>query len=255
MYQVFGSRSLIYWWGVLTATIFVKDWLASLAKLFHDPNVINSTKIPFSMLPGLNKWVDDAADYVKKAIDFNPTQEIAKIGPVSIPGWALAVLLGIVLIVIAVQMYMRALNSPAWYDDFITLFALYVILRLEGHTVGSTKLPVLDWFRALIENQAVTFFILLILMLVLSFFGEGLRSVRAFWRALLEALLLTLFMYPRQAADLIGLALDTLAQFGGALLLPENFPFAVAWGVIGMLLALQRLTTPEGAGSKAPAKE
>jgi len=137
---------------------------------------------------------------------------------------------------------------------------LYVILRFEGHIVSSTSLPLTDAFKALFENQAVTFFLIVGLLLGLSFVGEGVHSKRAFWRALIAALIISLFMFPVETSNVLGFGVDALAQFGAALSLPANLPFAVAWGVIGMVLAINRLMTPEnlvggGGGGRAAKRE
>lgn len=148
-------------------------------------------------------------------------------------------------------MYIRALRSPSWFDDFFTLFILYIILRLEGHIISQTGLPLQDWFKALVDNQAISFFLILFLLLMLTFAGEGLRSKRSFWRALLAAMVVALFIYPSETASVLGSIIQALAFFGESLLKPENLPFEIAWGVIGMILAIHRLTTPEAAVGKA----
>lgn len=245
MSEVFGIRSIIYWWGLLTATVFIKDWLRQLADFVRQPDMFVPSKIPFNVLPGLNDAIDNASTYMKTAVQFDPSQIIATVGPIAIPSWSIALILGLVLVVVGVRLYVRALRTEAWYDDFLTLFLLYVILRFEGHIISSTSLPLTDAFKALFQNQAVSFFLIVGLLLGLSFVGEGVHSKRAFWRALIAALIISLFMFPIATATILGAAVDALAQFGAALSLPANLPFAVAWGVFGMALAINRLTTPE----------
>lgn len=50
MGEVFSARSLIYWWGMLTASAFINDWLNSLATLLNS-NTFSKEKIPFNILP------------------------------------------------------------------------------------------------------------------------------------------------------------------------------------------------------------
>jgi hypothetical protein len=88
---------------------------------------------------------------------------------------------------------------------------------------------------------------LFFLLLGLSFIGEGVRSKRAFWRALFEAVLLSLLMFPEQTSNALGYVIGGLALFGGGLGSAQNWPFAIFWGVVGMFLAVQRLTTQEAA--------
>lgn len=252
MGEVFSVRSLVYWWGFLTASAFIHEWLGKLAELLQDDTTFNRGKVPFSMLPGLNDWIDGAADYIKKAVDFKPDQVIATLGPVTIAGWVLAVFLGLLLIGLGVRLYLRALKSSSWFDDFFTLLVLYIILRFEGHIIGQTNLPVQGWFTGLVENQAISFFIILFLLLGLSFVGEGLKSKRAFWRALIAANLVGLFIYPSETANVLGYVVRAMEFFGKSLSTAQNLPFTITWGVIGMILAIHRLTTPEAAvGGKA----
>lgn len=252
MSEVFSVRSLIYWWGMLTASAFIQEWLAGLAKLLQDPETFNKEKIPFNMMPGLNSWIDGAAEYVKVAVNFDPGQTIATIGPLTVSGWVVAVLLGLILISFGVRLYIRALRSHQWFDDLFTLFVLYIILRFEGHIISQTGLPIQDWFKALLDNQFISFFLIILLLLMLSFAGEGLRSKRAFWRALGAAVLISLFIYPSEMASILGYIVQALAFFGASLTTQQNLPFTIAWGVIGMILAIHRLTTPEAAvGGKA----
>ncbi len=257
MGELFSIRSLVYWWGMLTATAFVKDWLVNLGKLLTDGKTFTPDKVPFNLVPGLNAAIDSAADYIRTAISFKPDQIIATIGPLVVQGWVLAVVLGLVLIGLGVRLYLHALRSPAWYDDFLTLFVLYIILRLEGHIVGQTGLPLQGWFKALVDNQAVPFVIIIILLLSLSFAGEGLRSKRAFWRALIAAVVVALFIYPSQTASALGYVVNGLVFLGNSLTnTRDNMTFIVAWGLIGMILAIHRLTTPEAeVGGRAAARE
>ncbi len=257
MGELFSIRSLVYWWGMLTATAFIKDWLKALSTVLTDGKTFTPDKVPFNLVPSLNATIDNAADYIRKAIDFKPQQIIATIGPLAIPGWALALVLGLVFIGLGVRLYLHALRSPAWYDDFLTLFVLYIILRLEGHIVGQTGLPLQDWFKALVNNQAVPFVIIIILLLSLSFAGEGLRSKRAFWRALIAAAVVALFIYPSQTASVLGRIVDGLTFLGESLTnTKDNMTFIVVWGVVGMILAIHRLMTPEAeVGGRAAARD
>jgi hypothetical protein len=249
MAEVFGLRSLVYWWGVFTATVFIKDWLLQLAAFLLDPKSFSKDKFPFNMLPGLNSWIDGAANYIRDHIQFEPAQVIAGSGALTIYGWMLATAVGLILIGIALALYIRALNTSTWLDDFLALGVVYVVLRIEGHIVSLAALPIQNWFRNLVDQPGTAFLIMMTLLLFLVFFGEGFRSKRAFWRGLLEGGLVALFMFPSETAVVLGYVVRALAQFGASLNLPANAPFAIVWGLVGMALAFQRLTTQEAAGS------
>jgi hypothetical protein len=249
MSEVFGVRSLLYWWGVLTATVFVKDWLKQLAEFFKTSNTFTPDKIPFNIVPGVNSWIDGAADYIRVTIKFKPNDSLLTVGTFSVPSFVLAFLAGLILIGIATALVVRAIKSPVWFDDFIALAVMYVVLRLVGHVIAlATSLPFANSFRDFVNNPFAAYMVIMVLLLLLTFLGEGFQSKRAFWRALIAGSLLSLFMYPREISIVFGYILDALSQFGVGLASPTNVPFAVAWGVVGMVLALQRLATSESGG-------
>jgi hypothetical protein len=251
MAEVFGLRSLIYWWGFFTATVFVHDWLTQLSVFLLAPNNFSPDKFPFNMRPGLDSWIDGAANYIRDQIKFDPTQVIAGSGSLTIYGWMLAVAVGLLFIGIAIALYIRALSTATWLDDFLALAVVYVVLRIEGHIVSLAALPIQNWFRGFVDNPGTAFLTLLALLALLVFFGEGFRSKRAFWRGLLEASLVAVFMFPRETAAAFGYVAQALAQFGESLVTPANAPFAIIWGLIGMALAFQRLTTQESHVTRA----
>ncbi len=247
MSQVFGFRSLVYWWGILSATVFVRDWLQQLVGFLREPTRFVSQNLPFSVVPGINGWIDGVAKYIRDTVKFNPSQIVATIGPVTIQGWVLAVVVGLIFFGAAVGFYIRALKSSSWYDDFLALFVIYVVLRVIGHIVALASLPFATAFRMFVDNPTTAYFVIIILLLGLSFIGEGFRSKRAFWRALIAALLISFLMFPAETARAFSYVVEALAFFGNSLDLKQNAAFAIAWGAIGIGLALQRLTTQEAA--------
>jgi hypothetical protein len=62
---------------------------------------------------------------------------------------------------------------------------------------------------------------------------------------------MSLFMFPRETATVLSYGVDALAQFGAGLSLAANLPFAIIWGLLGMFLALQRLTSQEPLAARA----
>ena len=252
MSEVLGVRSLLYWWGLLTATVFVQDWLRRVANSFKNPDLFTPDKIPFNMLTNLNSWIDGAAEYVRITVKFDPSAPLFTVRSIFIPSYALAFLVGFILIGVAASFVVRALKSSAWLDDFIALIVMYVMLRIVGHVVSlATTLPFADAFRDFVNNPLTAYLAIMVLLLFITFFGEGFQSKRAFWRAIIASSLLSLFMYPREVSSIFGIVLDALALFGAGLSNPANVPFAVAWGLVGMALALHRLAVSEdGRGSR-----
>ncbi len=244
MSEVFSVRSLIYWWAALSSTIFLKDWLKQLANFVRMPGMFIRDKFPFNLVPGINSWIDGAAEYVRSRVGFNPTQPLLT-APIVVPAWMIAIFFAAFLVGLGVALYMRSLRTATWFDDFIALIGIYILLRMVGHTVAIASLPVLDQFRDFVNNPTTSLIILLTLLMLLIFLGEGFRSRRAFWRALIEGTVVAVFMFPAETANAIGFLIQALANLGASLAEPANAPFALLWGLIGVILALQRLTGRE----------
>lgn len=251
MAEIFGVRSLLYWWGVLTATVFVKDWLFQLALFFRTSDTFLPTRIPFNLLPSIDNAIKGVADYIKDTIKFKPDAVLIEIGTTRVQNYVLAILVGLICILFAALLLRRALRSHLWFDDFMALFVMYAVLRVVGHITSLTQtLPLANWFRVFADSKEAAYIVLMIVLLFLIFFGEGFQSKRAFWRAVIASFILSLFIYPQQVASYFGEFLGALALFGASLLDLKNIPFAITWGIIGMLLALYRLATPESMPSE-----
>lgn len=241
MRDVFGSRNWVFWWAALTSTVFLKDWLPTIATFFRDSGFFSPTTFPFSLVSGLNAWLDNVAQGIENSVNFNPNADIITT-PFSVPNWALAMAVGLLVLLGTVALYMRALRSSSVGDDILTLLGLYFILRIEAYIVGLTNVgPLAGASDILVQNPLAGFYIIMFFLFVLVFLGGGLRSRRAFWRGLLEAVLIALFVVPTQTAGL--LTLFFMGLFAFANLLGSNLVFGIIWGVMGALLALTRLTS------------
>ncbi|MBM3127805.1 MAG: hypothetical protein FJ009_04120 [Chloroflexi bacterium] len=246
MSEIFGARSLLYWWGVLTATMFIEGWLKQLAAFFRTSDTFSPQRIPFNIVPGLNSWIDGAGNFIRETVKFDPNAPLLTVGSTVIPSFALAFFAGFLLIILGILFLRRAIRSSIWFDDFIALGVIYIILRIVGHIVSlATSLPFANWFRVMVDNPFAAYIVIQLLLLFITFFGEGFQSKRAFWRALIASGLLSLFMYPREAATSFSYVIEALALFGAGLANEANVPFAAAWGVLGMYLAFRKLTLPE----------
>ncbi len=243
MRDVFGSKNWIFWWAALTATVFLKDWLPTLANFFRDSGFFSPTLFPFSLVSGLNAWIDSVAQNIENAIQFNPAAPLVTIGPVTIPSMAIAILVGILILAGGVALYVRALKSTALGDDILTLLALYFILRVEAYIISSTNVGPLEGAGSfVIDNPITGFYVMMFFLLLLVFMGGGMKSRRAFWRGLLEAVVVALFVVPMQTANALSLFFFGLYTFAN--LLSTNLVFGVVWGVLGAVMALTRLTNP-----------
>lgn len=250
MSEIFGARSLIYWWGMLTATVFIREWLFQLANFFKTSDTFSPDRVPFGLLPTIDNAIKGLADYIRYTIQFNPDAVLVQIGTTTIRNYVLAILFGLICIIFAALLVRRALRSHLWFDDFVAIFVMYAVLRIVGHITSLTQaIPLANWFRVFADSTVAAYIVLMILLLFLTFFGEGFQSKRAFWRAVIAIFVLSLFMFPKEVSSRFGDLLNALALFGAGLLSKDNLAFALAWGVIGMLLALYRLATPEVEGA------
>lgn len=246
MRDVFGSRNWVYWWAALTTTVFLRaQVLPSMEAFFRDNGFFSPFNFPFSLVSGLNGWLDQFAQNIENSVAFNPNAPLIS-SPVVLPNWILAAIVGLLVLGGAVAMYMRALKSSALGDDIITLFALYFILRIEGYIIGFTNVGPLEGAGNLLtQNPLAGFWILMIALFILVFIGGGVNSRRAFWRGLLEATLIALFLLPTQTAGILAEGFHTLTAFGNTL--GTNIFFGIAWGIIGAILAISRLTNAQSA--------
>lgn len=246
MRDVFGSRNWIYWWAALTATVFLTAWLPTISNFFRDSGFFSPNTFPFSLVSGLNAWIDGVAQNIEQTIQFNPNSPIMAIGPITVQSWILAVIVGLLVLGGAVALYVRALKSSSLGDDILTLLALYFILRVEAYIIGLTNIgPLQGVGNMVVDNPLAGFWVLMFFLFVLIFMGGGVNSRRAFWRGLLEAVLIALFVLPTQTANAISLLFLGLYSFGN--LLTSNLVFGVAWGLVGVIMAISRLTGPSAA--------
>jgi hypothetical protein len=131
------------------------------------------------------------------------------------------------------------------FDDFFALFVFYFLIKAEGHIFSLARIPVLENVKAIADNPTIAYLVLMVLMFVLVFFGEGLRSRRAFWRGLFEATFVSIFLFPVQTAWVLAWLFNALADLGGEL--GKRAEFGVLWGLLGAVLTLTRLYISNGA--------
>ena len=245
MIDVVHFRSWVFWWGALTASMFINEWLTRLAQFFRAPDIFDKTKLPFNLIPGLNQWINDVAQRIQQSIEFKPNQVIVAVGSFKLESYMLAILFGVLILLLVFRYYRHALRSSAWFDDFFAIFLVYVVLRIEENILSVSSVAMLSGVRDFLRNPTSAFLTLLVLTLFLVFFGEGFRSKHAFWRATAEITLVALVLYPNESASAIAWVLEGFASFGKYLLDKNNVNFAALWGVFGMGLALQRILIPQ----------
>ncbi|MBI4673858.1 MAG: hypothetical protein HY741_19605 [Chloroflexi bacterium] len=240
MRDVFGSRNWIFWWAALTASVFLREQLPTVTNFFRDTGFFSPNTFPFSLVKGLNDWIDSVAINIENTVQFDPNSPIIR-APIAVPSWILAVIVGLLVLGGAVALYVRALKSTALGDDILTLLALYFILRVESYIIGLTDVgPFQGTENIFVDNPLLGFYVMMFFLFVLVFMGGGLNSRQAFWRGLLEAILIALFVVPTQTANVLSLFFQGLYTF--SILINTNLVLGVVWGAAGALMALTRLT-------------
>ncbi len=240
MAKVLGPRSWIFWWAVLTATVFLKGAVSWLMGVFRDTTVFRTNVPPFNLLPSLNSLIDAAATWMQNSIKFKPNDILIAVGSFSVPNWIFAVLAAVVFLGVAAVVYSKALATSSILDDIGALILLYFVIRVEAHLFALTSLPILSpGAKSLIGNDVVVFIILLLFLLGLTITGEGLQVARSFWRGLIEFLVVALLLFPKEVASATVNGLNALIQF--ASLLQSNLTIAGAWALVGLALAGTRL--------------
>ena len=253
MLELIRFRSLIFWWGLLTATYFLQGFLKQSADLFRNSAVFNPKTLPFSFLFSIDAFLNGIAEQISKAVQFNPNNVIVSSGGITLYSWMLAAGFAGLLVLIAGVFYYRALKSSQWWDDALSLIVLYTTLRIVGHIVAIAKMPIDNSLRALLDDRNLTFALMIVLTGGLVFIGEGFRHKRTFWRSIISVGVVALFMFPQETARAIAWVFDSLVYFGSQLNIQANPTFTILWGAIGMALALQRLTfddAPAGEGGR-----
>lgn len=241
MRDVIGPRNWVFWWAAITASIFLKDWLPTLSDFFRDTTFFSPGSLPWSLLSGLNGWLDGVAQGIEDSVQFDPNQAII-VSPITVPNSILALIIGFLILGGAIALYVRALHSNAIGDDIVTLLVLYFVLRIEAYIIGLTEFsPLQGAGEAVLQDTTLTFWILMFMLLVLILLGGGVRSRRAFWRGLIEAIVIALFVVPEQTAGALAAFFDGLYTI--VQLLQGNVIVGLLWGIIGMLLAITRLTS------------
>jgi hypothetical protein len=249
MASIFNTRNLIYWWVFLTSFAFLQLPARELAKNMRNSQVFVNTSFPFNITEGFIHWLDDRTVQIVRAFQFDPNVIVIKTGgTLVLDGYRVGLLLILLLLVFAVRYYVRAVASPAIFDDILALFICFFIYHLIAQTFKIIKAAPFGGGPAgltlgdqLINERAnwVWFLVVVILGMVLG--GRGWADAKVFWKGLVELFFVWLFFIPQAAAGGFATLLEAFAGFGAALLQPTYLQWAIIWASIGFLLAIHRL--------------
>jgi hypothetical protein len=260
MAAILNTRNLIYWWVFITSFSFLQLPARELAKNLRNNQVFVTTSFPFNITEGFTRWLDDRTVQIVRAFQFDPNVIVIKTGTTLIlDGYRVGLLLIVLLLILAVRYYVRAVASPKIYDDILALFICFFVYHLIAQTFKIIKAAPFGGGPAgltlgdqLINERAnwVWFLVIVILGMVLG--GRGWADAKVFWKGVLELFFVWLFFIPQAAASGFATLLEAFAGFGAALLQPAYMQWAIIWAAIGFLLAVHRLyNAPPSAGRAA----
>jgi len=242
MREVFAARNLVFWWGIATTFIFLEGWMKRAAAFLQTPGLFDPTKMPFNILPSINGLIDQFAELLVRRVGFDPAAPLLTIGAIVIPNLALAIFFGIIILVVVIGFYFKAVAAHGLLDDFMAMAAVYFIFRLEGDIAEVLLQPhaIAELLRdPFIYLAALTVFLLMMLMA-----GKGFTDSKVFWKVVGEGTALYIFFFPKQVADALARLLAWAAEFGPFLRANTFFPEGVGlvlWAVLGVILLAPRL--------------
>ncbi len=247
-------RTGFIWWGILAALVFLIPgaWLSAAANFLRTTPWLQANQAPMTWLTGLRDTIDAIAQAVPNVVSFNPNGQLAGIGPISIPNVVIGVLIGGMLIIVAFLFYWNASATPGILDDLLAMVFIYLVLRVEGVTMGA-----IPFFDALNKSAPTSYLLILLGFMILTMLGgRAGRDSTVFFKVLLEALLLSLLIAPRQTLDAFAGLIELPTKLHEFLALTGYFPMIMAvWAVLGVVLAVVNLYTvskPAPAPVRAP---
>lgn len=235
MRSLFVPRGIILVWAILTASIGLSVQLRLFASQMRQerPEVLIA-----QFYKGISAIPSQVIDAFFNAVHFDPATVILSVGTQPIQTVHLIIVFGLVVLVVTIILYQRAIKSPAFADDFVMLLFCYLMFRI---VVGI-------WIRAEVAVQpiqeGVLGFLMIALIVILTWRGGGIDDSKVFWRGVFEIYLVLIFIYPDLIFPATSTALDGLASFGEALQSSAGYVF---WSLFGMGLSVWLLY---GAGSK-----
>ncbi len=242
----FSARNLIYWWAFLTSFIFLQQPTRELARTFRDAKLFTSEAFPFNLATGITRWLDDRATQIVKAFQFDPNVIVVKLGStVILDGFRVGIILAVLLLVLAIRYYLRAIASPRVYDDVIAIVIFFFVYHIEAQTLQAIKVPL---GTQMVQDRSAWVWFLAFVILAMVLGGRGFHDSRVFWKGVLELFLVWLFLIPQAAAGAFAALLEALANFGQTLQNPSNISIALIWALIGLLAAIRRLYASESDG-------
>ncbi|MEP7200242.1 MAG: hypothetical protein ABI874_10515, partial [Chloroflexota bacterium] len=142
MASIFSARNLIYWWMLITSFIFLQRPTRDFAQSLRDSKIFSTGSPPFNIAAGFINFIDSVAIQIVRAFQFDPNVVIIKINnTLFLDGKGVGLLLILLLLILVVRFYVRAVTSPAIWDDIVALFICFAVYHFIAQTFRFTKFP------------------------------------------------------------------------------------------------------------------
>ncbi len=197
MREVFNfQRTGIYWWGLLTALVFLipGQWLRSLVSFLRTPNLIQPSNPPFTWFENAGSWIDAGTRAAVGRVKFDAAAGLVYIGNIGVANMLLAIILAVVLTSMVFIFYLRAIKTHGIADDLIAMVLIYAMMRVLGAAAAGWKIPVIDFLHN--EEPRSYLLILTVFMLLLMIAGKAAMDSRVFFKILFEGLLVWFLILP-----------------------------------------------------------
>lgn len=234
MRALFSTRGILLIWILLTASTGLSVQLRGMATEMKTTSATMVTPIN-SVFQSINNFALEQSQTFFRNVKFDPNSVVVDIKSLgSIQTRHMMAFVGIVLLVLAVFLYQRAIKSDTFADDLLALFAFYVFVVIELSIVLGLGFNVAV---ALQRGYVLAAFIIIIA--ILSWRAGALQDTRLFFRALIEIGILALFLFPDGTIAGTAGFFTSLADFGDYM--KKSASVFLVWSIIGAILALTEL--------------
>ncbi|MBI3741965.1 MAG: hypothetical protein HY257_09465 [Chloroflexi bacterium] len=236
------SRTGIYWWGLLTASVFMipGQWIRSLVNFLRTTDLFTPERPPFTWFFNAGTWIDSATKAAIAQIKFDPRGGLIYIGNFGLANAFVSILLGGFIIILVFILYVRATKTKGILDDLIAMILIYVVLRVTGVAAAGLNVPVLDFIQH--EEPRSYLLILSVIMILLMIAGKAAIDSRVFFKVLFEGVLIWFLIIPGPTVLAVAFLIEIPLLINTFLQSEPNirnyYAMVVAiWAVFGLILA------------------
>ena len=241
MHSILDIRKAgFFWWSIVTALVFLipQAWLIAAASFLRSADWLQKDKPPVIWLVDLRNAIDSAALGFPAIVQFKPAETLVTIGSVQVPNLAVGVFIGTLLILGTLLLYRYTSARPGVLDDLLAMVLVYIVLRVVG--VATEGVPVVKF----LNDRAPTSYliIMLIFMVFLIFRGRAAKDSKVFFKLLLEVILVSMLILPRQTLDALAWLVEFPTKIHQFIAGTQIFVAIVAgWAMVGLVLGITNL--------------